>query len=307
MSEPTLQELRYVVAVAQQNHFGRAARACFVSQPTLSTQIKKLEDRLGVQLFERTNKQVRVTPAGEAFIAQARVVLDEAERLEEMAQGFRDPLAGTLQLGVISTLGPYLLPGLLRAVRRDFPQLRLGIREAKTATLLDELTSRHLDAFLAALPLPQPELAREPLFDEPFRFLCPEDNKLSRRKRILESDLGSERLLLLEEGHCLRDQALDVCGAHFMPRPGEDDFRAASLETIQELVAAGAGCTLVPVLALGKNQRGRPGTAVIPFHSRKASRRIAIAWRRSFPRVEVIQAISNTIRRSLPPVVHPVE
>ncbi len=303
MIEPTVQELRYVVAVADRKHFSEAARACFVSQPTLSQQIRKLEERLGLALFERSNKRVELTPAGEAFAAQARVALDELARLEEVAAGFRDPLAAALQTGIISSLSPYLLPWLLPALKRIHPALRLGVREGKTAELLAELRDHRLDAVLAALPLGEPSVSTKALFDEPFWLLCPASHRLAGRKRVLDSDLDPGELLLLEEGHCLRDQSLDICGTSAATQ--DTAFRATSLETLQELVAAGEGCTLIPALALTKNRLRSAQTVAIPFRSRRAHRRIGIVWRKSFPRVEVVRALADVIRGSAPDAVRP--
>ena len=247
----TLRELRYLVALADLGHFGRAAEACHVGQPTLSTQLKKLEDSLGVALFERTNKTLRITPIGEQIVAKARWVLEEAESIVSLARRRAGPLTGPLDLGVIPTLGPYLLPWLLPPLERAYPDLRLVVHEDLTGRLLDQLKAHQIDAALVALPVNVRELNALPIFDEPFRLVLPPGHRLIGTKAVTQSELRREHLLLLSEGHCFRDQALAVCG--FEPPPDGHqgtDIRAASLETICRMVAAGMGCTLLPAMAL---------------------------------------------------------
>ncbi len=295
----TLQELRYIVAVADRRHFGRAAADCFVSQPTLSTQVKRLEERLGVRLFERTNKQVWLTPEGERIVARARLVLEAARRLEETAAGLRDPLSGEFRLGVIATLAPYLLPLALSSLKRRCPKLKLIVREGLTAGLLSELREHRLDAVLLSLPAGGEALETAPLFDEPFLLACPRNHPLAKRRRASAAEIPPGELLLLAEGHCLRDQALDVCGTHGTGA-GADDFQATSLETLVELVAAGAGCTLIPALAWERLRERNPGIAAMPLAGRGARRRIGLAWRRTYPRREVLSAIREVITSQLP-------
>ncbi len=293
----TLQKLRYVVTLAELKHFARAAEACYVSQPTLSTQIKKLEAELGVALFERTNKRVMPTPAGTELIAQAQVVLQEAEKLQEMAQRTHDPMAGPIQLGVIPTLGPYLLPHLVPQLRADYPNLRLYLREDLTAILVERLRTGMLDAILLALPIQSDGLEIFELFREPFMMALPAGDPLAQKNEVVETDLVDAALLLLEDGHCLRDQALAVCG--FAPRGGED-FRASSLETLRQMVAAGVGCTLLPSLA---TRAASPSESLIelrPFASPAPSRAIGLAARRGFPRMEMVQTLASFIRRHTP-------
>ena len=300
----TLQDLRYVVTLAETRNFARAAKACYVSQPTLSTQIKKLEDELGLALFERTNKRVMPTPAGFELIVQARVVLEEAEKLQQMAQQALDPMAGPLRLGVIPTLGPYLLPHLVPQLRADYPRLSLYLREDLTGNLIERLRSGALDAILLALPIQTDGLELIELFREPFVMALPKDSPLAGKSEVMETDLMGVQLLLLEDGHCLRDQALAVCG---LPQPrGSEDFRGSSLETLRQMVAAGVGCTLLPALAA--DAAGTGGTKLTsarlielrPFAAPVPSRTIGLAARRGFPRLEMVRAFAELIKRHAP-------
>ena len=300
----TLQDLRYLVTLAETRNFARAAKACYVSQPTLSTQIKKLEDELGLALFERTNKRVLPTSAGSGLIAQARVVLEEAEKLRQMAQQALDPMAGMLRLGVISTLGPYLLPHLVPQLRTDYPQLQLYLREDLTGNLVERLRTGALDAILVALPIQMDGLELIELFREPFVMALPKDSPLAGKAEVMETDLMGVPLLLLEDGHCLRDQALTVCG---LPQPrGTEDFRGTSLETLRQMVAAGVGCTLLPALAadtpgtVGKKPAGEGLIELRSFAAPVPCRTIGLAARRGFPRMEMVRAFARLIRRHAP-------
>lgn len=300
----TLQDLRYVVTLAETRNFARAAEACFVSQPTLSMQIKKLEDELGLALFERTNKRVMPTPAGSELIAQARIVLEEAEKLRQMAQQALDPMAGPLRLGVIPTLGPYLLPHLVLRLRADYPRLSLYLREDLTANLIERLRTGLLDAILLALPIQTDGLEFIELFREPFMMALPKDSPLAGKSEVMETDLMGVPLLLLEDGHCLRDQALAVCG---LPQPrGTEDFRASSLETLRQMVAAGVGCTLLPALAADTAAAGGTKLAsdrLIELRSFAAPvpcRTIGLAARQGFPRMEMVRAFAELIKRCAP-------
>ena len=293
----TLQDLRYVVTLAEMKHFARAAEACYVSQPTLSTQIKKLEAELGVALFERTNKRVMPTPVGEALIAQARVVLQEADKLRDMAQQAHDPMSGPIQLGVIPTLGPYLLPHLVPRLREDYPHLRLYLREDLTAMLVERLRAGILDAILVALPIQSDGLEILELFREPFVMALPTGDPLTQKVEVVESDLVGASLLLLEDGHCLRDQALAVCG---FPARGGEDFRASSLETLRQMVAAGVGCTLLPILATHSVPPSESLIELRPFANPAPYRAIGMAVRRGFPRMEMVQTLAAFIRRYAP-------
>lgn len=295
----TLRELRYLVALADHHHFGRAAEACHITQPTLSTQLKKLEDDLGVTLFERTNKALHITPIGRQIVDQARRVLAEADMVIELSRKPSGPLTGPLILGMIPTLAPYLLPWLVPVVKQAYPDLRLILREELTDDLIDGVRAHRLDAAFVALPLQGENLAIRPLFDEPFYFVCPLQSPLAACGCVNDSDLHTEKLLLLTDGHCLRDQALAVCGPH----EGNigDDFRATSLETLRQMVAAGLGCTLLPALALPKTD-DQP-YAVCSLTS-GASRRIGLVWRRAYPKSDDMDLLAGLIRNHLPAVVH---
>ena len=312
-----LRDLRYLVAVAEERHFGRAASACNVSQPTLSSQLKKLEDYLGLQLFERSNKSVAVTPLGEAVVARARQALEQADAILEIAEANRDPMAGPLTLGIIPTLGPYLLPWILAPIGRAFPALELVLREDLTDHLLELLKAHELDAAVLALPVEDAELAALPLFDEPFWVAHPPEHPFAKRAKVAEKDLVRADLLLLAEGHCLRDQALSVCGQEGrgqsgrgqsgrgkLPRLG--NLQATSLETLRQMVAAGYGCTLLPALALhGRRSRRAPLDAK-PIDAAKASRRIALVFRKTFPRRGSLEQLAELIRGKLPDAVQPL-
>ena len=295
----TLQDLRYVVALAEHGHFGRAATACDVSQSTLSTQIKNLEVQLGVKLFERTTKSVSVTAIGREIVGRARRVLEEVDAIVSVGQHIAGPLSGGFSLGVIPTLGPYVLPWLVPALKKDYPELRLTLREDLTAPLLERLGSHRLDAALMALPVPDGRLETLPLFDEPFWFAEPKGRKPVPAKIMSEDELRGQRLLLLTEGHCLRDQALAVCG--IADREDEGDFRATSLETILQMVATGLGNTLLPAMACGE-ARAR-SVATRPLEP-GVGRCIGLVWRRSYPRRRDIHLLAETLRAHLPQGVH---
>jgi LysR family hydrogen peroxide-inducible transcriptional activator len=300
----SLTELRYAVATADARHFGRAAAICHVTQPTLSAQILKLEKTLGVKLFERSSKGVHLTPVGEEIIEQARSVLDATEKIAELVATRREPLSGPLSLGVIPTLAPYLLPWLVPPLRTAYPRLELVFRELKTSAVLDELSQRRLDAGILALPVHGTGLSTSALFEEPFWLLTPRDHPLARKQRLTESDLSGERVLLLDEGHCLREQALAICrDADASVEPVPADFRATSVETLRHMVAAGMGSTLLPALAVGEPERPeRNGsrTVAVPFESPAPARRMALAWRRTHPRAVDLEALAQFIRDHLP-------
>ena len=308
----TLQDLRYLVALVDHGHFGRAAEACRVSQPTLSTQIKKLEAQLGVTLFERTNKSVHVTAVGGDVVARARQVLLDVEAIMDVGRRVSAPLSGAFSLGVIPTLGPYLLPWLVPALRHDYPALRLAIREDLTAHLLDRLVSHHLDAALVALPVPDDRVESLPLFDEPFWFAEPKPvdtrpdgsgrRNLAETGVMSEDELRGKKLLLLTEGHCLRDQALAICGTG--DRDAEGDFRATSLETIRQMVATGMGSTLLPAMAC---VGFRSVTVAARPLEGGVGRRIGLVWRRSYPRLADLHLLARTLLQHLPQGVHRVE
>jgi LysR family hydrogen peroxide-inducible transcriptional activator len=285
-----LRDLRYLLAIAEHRHFGRAAEACHVSQPTLSGQVKKLEDWLQVALFERTNKRVLPTAVGERILEHARAAVAAADAIEAEARSARDPLAGRLRLGVIPTLGPYLLPLILGPLRHAHPRLELEPWEDLTDTLLARLQSARLDAALIATDVPGLELVTMPLFTEPFLAAVPRRHALAGRKQLGEDELAPD-LLVLAEGHCLRGQALAACER---TAPAADALRAASLETLVNMVAAGYGTTLVPQLAAA-TMRSR-GVAFVPLAG-SASRGVRIVSRAGFPRAAAIEAVAAVIRR----------
>lgn len=294
----TLQDLRYVVALAEHGHFGRAAAACDIAQSTLSTQIKKLELQLGATLFERTTQSVSVTAIGAEIAGRARQVLADVEAIIGVGQHRSGPLAGNFSLGVIPTLGPYVLPWLVPALKKEYPELRLALREDLTAPLLERLGSHRLDAALVALPISDDRLETLPLFDEPFWFAEPKGRKPATAKVMKEDELRGQRLLLLTEGHCLRDQALAICGMD--DREAEGDFRATSLETIFQMVATGLGSTLLPAMACSE-ARARSVTTR-PLEA-GVGRRIGLVWRRSYPKRRDIHLLADTLRDHLPPGV----
>ncbi len=297
----TLQDLRYVVSLADHGHFGRAAAACDIGQSTLSTQIKKLETELGVTLFERTTQSVSVTAIGADIAERARQVLAGVEAIASAGQHISGPLAGGFSLGIIPTLGPYLLPWLVPALKQAYPGLRLTVREDLTAPLLERLGSHRLDAALVALPVLDDRLETLALFDEPFWFAEPKGRKPGAARIMKEDDLRGQRLLLLTEGHCLRDQALAICGT--TGRDVEGDFRATSLETILQMVATGLGSTLLPAMACS-DTRART-VSMRPLEA-GVGRRIGLAWRRSYPRLHDIHLLADTLRDHLPRGVHRV-
>ncbi|HEX7368667.1 MAG TPA: LysR substrate-binding domain-containing protein [Rhodanobacteraceae bacterium] len=274
-----LRDLQYLVALADHKHFGHAAEASFVSQPTLSTQIRKLEDELGVTLVERTPRKVLLTEVGKQIVARARDVLNEIEQIKRIARRDQDPGAGSLRLGIFPTLGPYLLPHVLGTLREVFPQLELLLVEEKTPELLQRLREGKLDAAILALPVHDDTLHAEFLFEEPFLLAAPDAHPLAGRRTLKLADLENERLLLLEDGHCLRDQALEVC--RMSGADEKQGFRATSLETLRQMVAANVGVTLLPILAVQPPIAPTGNVHLTPFRGRPPSRRLAMAWRKS--------------------------
>ena len=293
----TLTELRYIVAVAREKHFGRAAEACFVSQPTLSVAIKKLEEELDVKLFERGASEVSVTPLGEEIVRQAQQVIEQAAAIKEIAKRGKDPVAGPLRVGVIYTIGPYLLPDLVRHAIAMVPQMPLVLQENFTARLLDMLRTGELDCAILAEPFPDTGLAIAPLYDEPFMVAVPTSHPLARRESISADELKRETLLLLGTGHCFRDHVLEVCPeyARFSSHAEgiRKSFEGSSLETIKYMVAAGMGVTVVPILGVAKERQ--PHVTYIPFSDAVPTRRVVLAWRRTFTRYEAIAALRNAI------------
>ena len=274
-----LRDLKYLVALADLRHFGKAADACFVSQPTLSTQIRKLEDELGVVLVERAPRKVMLTAAGLDVVQRARRIVADVEQMREAARRSRDPESGTLRLGVFPTLGPYLLPHVMPTLRARFPQLELLLVEEKSDELLQRLREGKLDAALLALPLHDDQLHAEFLFEEPFVLAAPQQHPLAGRSALDAAELSDETLLLLEDGHCLRDQALDVC--RLSGAREKSGFRATSLETLRQMVAAGVGVTLLPALSVHEPIAQPANIRLVPFRGTAPSRRIALVWRKS--------------------------
>ena len=295
----TLRELRYLVALADREHFGRAAEDCHISQPTLSTQIRKLEEYLGATLIERNAKSFALTPVGAAVVAQARQILSQVDELLILARVPRGPLAGPLNLGIIPTLAPYFLPSFIPLTKRDYPRLQLIVHEDLTEHLLEQLRSYQIDAALLALPVQDEDLEQLALFDEPFWFACPPRHRLAGAAAVTEADLHEEPLLLLADGHCLRGQALAACGRRAQGEEGLDDFRAASLETICQLVAAGFGSTLLPALAT-RPLAGQLPFAIVPIRSVNANRRIGLVWRRGYPKASDLACLGRLIAENAP-------
>ena len=319
----TLTELKYIVAVAREKHFGRGAEACHVSQPTLSVAIKKLEEELQVKLFERNANEITVTPLGLEIVRQAQSVLEQADSIREIAKRGKDPLAGALRLGIIYTIGPYLLPDLVRQNITLSPQMPLMLQENFTVKLLEELRTGEIDCAILAEPFPDTNLAMAPLYDEPFVAAVPSGHPLAARSSITAEELKQQTMLLLGNGHCFRDHVLEVCPEFARFSSGTEgiskSFEGSSLETIKHMVAAGMGVTLVPRLsvpkgelaALGSPAKARKGAKAVsakaapsdepsfirylPFEGHVPTRRVVLAWRRSFTRYEAIAALRNAI------------
>jgi len=302
-----LKDLRYLVAVGDTQHFGHASERCFVSQPTLSGQIKKLEEELGITVFERSKRSVETTPIGKLIVAQAKKVLEEAEGLQELASSNQDPLAGPLRLGVIPTLSPYLMPLVLKPLITQYPQMKLVLSEELTDTLLVRLEQHEIDAALVATPVDGRGFDTIPLFDEPFYLVYPPGHPLSQKANISQADLDDIKLLLLSEGHCLAEQAMAVCHLHKRNTTGElSDLRAASLETLLQLVEVGFGSTLIPALALKTATARSKGLEIRPLTLPDTHRRISLVYRHTFPRQQVLQAFVEVVLNNLPPSVHPL-
>ncbi len=306
----TLTELRYIVAVARERHFGRAAEACFVSQPTLSVAIKKLEEELDVKLFERGTAEVSVTPLGEAIVRQAQSVLEQAAAIKEIAKRGQDPLTGPLRLGIIYTIGPYLLPELVKHVIEQVPQMPLVLQENFTVKLMEMLRTGEIDCAILAEPFPDTGLAVAPLYDEPFFAAVPMGHALAKQDSVTTEALRKETMLLLGNGHCFRDHVLEVCPefARFASNAEgiRKSFEGSSLETIKHMVAAGMGITLVPRLSVPKGalsaKSRRQGDPYVKYlavqdgpKGEPPMRRVVLAWRRSFTRYEAIAALRNAI------------
>jgi len=300
-----LRDLKYIVAVAETHHFGKAAERCFVSQPTLSGQIRKLEEELGVDIFERTNRSVEITPVGETILSHARRILEQADAIQQLARAHQDPLSGPLRVGAIPTLSPYLMPLILIPLKKQYPQIKLVLSEELTDTLLERLRNHEIDAALLATPVEEQGLVSIPLFDEPFWVAYPRKHPFYTMEKITLRNLNNENLLLLSEGHCLAKQAMDVCHLKQRQDQGEmADLRASSLETLIQLVRAGFGITLVPALAMRGSWTVGSGVIAQPLSIADASRRVSLVYRHSFPRSAALQAFIGIILDHLPNTVH---
>ena len=293
--ELKLKDLRYLVALADERHFGRAARRSFVSQPTLSAQLKKLEGYLGVQLVERQPKQVTLTEAGEQIVARARRMLEASDEVVALARSHRDPLAGKLRMALLPTIGPYLLPRVAREIRKALPRLELQLYEYQTAQMLEKLNGGQIDLGILALPVEMDGLEARQLYEEPFLLAVPAQHRLAKKKEVTVDDLKDETLLLLEDGHCLRAQALDVCSGVGVQE--KQDFRATSLETLRQMVATGAGVTLLPELA-GRGNHGVSRDVVLrPFADSQPRRFVGALWRKTTARRPAIDAVCKLIEK----------
>jgi LysR family hydrogen peroxide-inducible transcriptional activator len=293
----TLTELRYVLAVVRQRHFGRAAEACHVAQPTLSVAIKKLEEELGVMLFERGGGgEVTVTPAGERVAEQAARIFELVDGIKDLAAGARDDLVGSLRLGAIYTIAPYLLPGLIPLLHRMAPEMPLLLEENYTRVLTEKLRKGELDAMIIATPVEEPGILSLPLYDEPFLVALPGEHPWRKKKQIGSDELEQENLLLLGSGHCFRDQVLQACPALNRSASGlAKTLESSSLETIRQMVASGVGMTVLPCTAVRSHTASDDMIALRPFKGVAPSRQVAIAWRKNFPRPRAIEAIRQAV------------
>jgi LysR family hydrogen peroxide-inducible transcriptional activator len=301
----TLAYLRYFVALARERHFGRAAERCRVSQPTLSVAIKKLEEELGTQLFERTANDVKVTEIGQRIVAQAEKVLIDVNHIHEIATTGKDPLVGPLRVGVIYTIGPYLLPRLIPMVHQHAPHMPFFIQENYTANLAEALKRADLDVIIISLPFAEPGIVTQPLYDEPFRVLVPAQHPWAGQKEITSRMLADEQLLLLGAGNCFRDQVLEVCPDCQSASGLQRTLEGSSLETIRHMVSTGLGVTVLPSTAADGPEANNPLVAVRPFVCPEPVRRIALAWRVTYPRNGVIDMLRTAILDCSLPGVHP--
>ena len=293
----TLTELRYIVALARERHFGRAADRCFVSQPTLSVAVKKLEEELGVTLFERGGSEITMTPVGSRVVEQAQRVLEQAGSIKHIAEQGKDELAAPLRFGAIYTVGPYLMPQLIPLLHKRAPRMPLVIQENYTHRLSELLKNGELDLVVLSLPFEEPGLVTQAVYDEPFRVLLPAVHPWSKKSRIPANDLCRENLLLLSSGNCFREQVLQTCsGVERATNEGmQHSLEGSSLETIRHMVASGAGITVLPATATEGRTVGSRLTAVRPFASPVPSRRVTLVWRRSFPRPRAVETIRQAI------------
>jgi LysR family hydrogen peroxide-inducible transcriptional activator len=304
VSALSLRDLEYAVAVGRERHFGRAAASCGVSQPALSEQVRKLESILGFALFERTTRSIEPTVRGAAILREAEALLGAARRLLDEARASAEPLTGELRLGAIATLGPYYLPSVIALGRRHFPRLALRLLESTTDGLLAALRTGTLDAVLVALPVPLDGLVAEPVFFEPFRLACPSEHALAQRAHVGLRDLKRGPLLLMEDGHCLRDQALSLCDPRAMPQQSR---YASSLEMLRHMIAAGEGISVIPLLATAEQTSMHGAIAYRELDEASAGRTIALVWRATETRAGDLRAIAAFMRAELPAGVRPLD
>ncbi|TCK06171.1 hydrogen peroxide-inducible genes activator [Marinobacterium mangrovicola] len=291
----TLTELRYIVTLAQEQHFGHAAERCYVSQPTLSIAVKKLEEELGVALFERSKNAVRVTPVGEKVVRQAQMVLEQSEAIRELAKEGKDQLASPLRVGAIYTIGPYLFPKLVPKVQQMAPQMPLYIEENFTEVLRGKIRTGELDAIILALPFHEPDVLTRSLYDEPFMMVLPKEHPMAKEKEIDSSKISDERMLLLGEGHCFRDQVLEACPVLNQSFHDKHTItEGSSLETIRMMVASGLGTSVLPISAI-EGHPSRNLVSTVPFKKPQPMRTVAVAWRASFPRPQAIEVLMRAI------------
>ena len=299
----TLTELRYIVALQQTQHFGKAAEKCFVSQPTLSVAIKKLEEELDIALFERSRNQVKATPLGEKIINQAQVVLEQTKIIRDLASAGKDPLGSPLSIGAIFTIGPYLFPKFVPALQQLAPVMPLYIEENYTAVLREKLRRSELDAIVIALPFNEPDVVTKPLYEEPFVVVLPCNHPLSSLPSISHQQLENDNVLLLGEGHCFRDQVLEACPnlRSSLDRQSQNGLQSiiegSSLETLKHMVASGLGITILPKSAAHLGSYGNNTLVTKPFANGDPKRTVALAWRASFPRPQAIDAVSHAIQQ----------
>jgi len=287
----TLTEMRYIVALARERHFGKAAEACHVSQPTLSVALKKVEGQLGSALFERTASDVRITALGERIVAQAKRVLEEAVRLDEIADSTGDPLSGQLRVGIIYSIAPYLLPQFIPALHQQAPNMPLFLKEDFTGNLIPALKAGELDVIVIALPFAEPGLVALPVYEEPFRVVVPAAHSWSQRDAIPADELDGQNLLLLGQGNCFRDQVLESCPRLTAPEGLANSLEGGSLETIRYMVASGAGVAVMPSTAADPLIEKEPLVKVLPFAGTPPSRTVGLVWRVTFPRPQAIDAV----------------
>jgi LysR family hydrogen peroxide-inducible transcriptional activator len=293
MADLKLKDLRYLVALADTRHFGQAAARCYVSQPTLSAQVKKLEQYLGVQLIERHPRRIALTETGAQVVARARRIIEASDEIVTLAETRRDPLAGRLRMALLPTVGPYLLPLVAPKIRKKLPRLELLLYEYQTGPMLDHLQAGDIDLGILALPVPSEGMNELTLFDEPFVVAVPETHELAKKRHVKPADLNGGTLLLLEDGHCLREQALDICSR--IDAQEKQDFRATSLETLRQMVAAGSGITLLPQLASQGAYGNARGVAIVPFAPPAPVRHVGALWRKTSARGAAIEAVCEVI------------